>query len=164
MAELVYEAARKQAQNYLDAYWDGLLPVKLAPITQALDASKVESDMLGSVSGLVIKDAGQPPRILLNSGESAQRRRFTWAHELGHVIERASVANDDEYSFSDARGKKYDLHEFYADEFAGALLMPLSELQRMQKCGRSIPEMANEFGVSVPAVQHRLKRLAKHPG
>ena len=92
------------------------------------------------------------------------RRRFTFAHELGHYIERTTLANDNDFAFKDGRSEKYDLHEFYADEFAGALLMPEDDFLKMQQEGKSLVDMAAKFGVSLSAVRKRRERLAKTSG
>ena len=79
------------------------------------------------------------------------------------MIERASIADDDDYSFIDYRkSDDYNLHEFYADEFAGALLMPADELLRIVM-DRGEYVAAEHFGVSVPAVRKRCGRLEKNP-
>ncbi|MCI9889792.1 ImmA/IrrE family metallo-endopeptidase [Micrococcales bacterium 31B] len=162
MPKLAYEAAREYAQQCLDEYWDGVLPVKLSGITLGLGASKYEED-LEALSGLVTKKENEGPVIVLNSREPVERRRFTWAHEIGHIVERRLVARDGDYSFSDARGKKYDLHEFFADEFAGALLIPQDELSSLQASGHTVGAMARTFGVSVKALKRRIARLERNP-
>lgn len=159
---LVYQQARQSAQELLDLAWDDRLPVRLTLLNDYLGAEKLEA-ALGPLSGAVSKEAGRPPVILLNSNHSEQRRRFTWAHELGHIVERGTVAQDEDYSFTDHRGSKYDLHEFYADEFAGALLMPQEAISRMQSEGWTHHEMARAFDVSISALRKRLQRLQDHP-
>ncbi|WP_415829953.1 ImmA/IrrE family metallo-endopeptidase [Helcobacillus massiliensis] len=158
---LVYESARREAQRLLDDHWDGNLPVSLDVMTLAVSASKYETSMGAGLSGLVSKERDKQPIIALNSDESAPRRRFTWAHEIGHIVERDRVAHDRDYSFTEARGQKYDLHEFFADEFAGALLMPQSDILSMSARGLSNQHMAETFGVSRAAVAKRLESLAK---
>lgn len=113
------------------------------------------------VSGAVFKDEDAPATIFISSEEVHERQRFTIAHEIGHLVERAEIAKDNEYSFIDYRGgTEYDLHEFYADEFAGELLMPaktfLQDMEMMDEV-----ELALHYHVSIPAVrkrQHRLER------
>ena len=155
---LVYQQARKSAQELLDLAWDRRLPVRLPPLNDYLGAEKLEV-ALGALSGAVSKEPGRAPIILLNSHDSEQRRRFTWAHELGHIVERGTVAKDEDYSFTDHRGSAYDLHEFYADEFAGALLMPQEALARLEMDGLTDHEMAQVFDVSVSALRKRRQRL-----
>lgn len=163
MAELVYQAARREAQELLNTCWDGRYPVRLRPFNDELNAEVYAADLGNDLSGVVSKAEGQPARIVLNSRHVDRRNRFTWAHELGHVVERKSIAKDSDYSFEDARGQKYDLHEFFADEFAGALLMPEEELDRLKREGYTPTQMAERFDVSVDAVNKRIKRLAKNP-
>lgn len=162
MGQLVYQLAREEASRILLEHWDGRLPVRLGEITQALGAQKFETSLGPTLSGLVTKECKQAPRIVLNSDEPVARRRFTWAHELGHIVERDD-ATDHDYSFTEGRGLKYDLHEFFADEFAGALLMPVDEIVRMRDEGKTPGQMARIFDVSVRAVTTRLKRLEKKP-
>lgn len=164
MAELVYRKARSEAEKLLDRCWDGSYPVKLRPFNTELNAEAYASDLGNDLSGVVSKEQGKPARIVLNSRHVSRRNRFTWAHELGHVVERRSVANDDEYSFEELkRGQTYDLHEFFADEFAGSLLMPKDEIERLRSFGYSAVDLAEYFDVSVDAVKKRINRLAKNP-
>ncbi|GAA4479554.1 hypothetical protein GCM10023190_22840 [Enteractinococcus fodinae] len=41
MNELAYVRARREARELLEAHWDGEFPVKLGPITEALDAENM---------------------------------------------------------------------------------------------------------------------------
>lgn len=164
MAELVYQKARREAEKLLDVCWDGRFPVSLRPMTDELSAEVYSADLGNELSGVVSKDEGKPAKIVLNSRHVDRRNRFTWAHELGHVIERKTIAGDDEYSFEElTRGRGYDLHEFFADEFAGALLMPASAIERLKADGVTPERMAEYFNVSVDAVKKRIARLVKHP-
>lgn len=86
--------------------------------------------------------------------------RFTLAHELGHYVERVDVSDDNDFSFVEKREPgQYDLHEFYADEFAGALLMPEQPFMTMLDEGKSLIEIAARFGVSLDAARKRRERL-----
>jgi len=166
-SKLAYQEAREQAQGLLDSdAWDRQYPVKLLPFLKFLDASLTEEPELGSnqVSGMVIKDnENSPAQIYINTSETYPRQRFTLAHEMGHLVERLQ-RKDGEYSFMDMRSNNhYDLHEFYADEFAGALLMPEAEILRLQKEHWTVPRMAAHFNVTVAAVAKRLERLEKNP-
>lgn len=159
---LVYERARDEARKIRRAIpigndFKGLLDV----------ASKWEAEvnfvpLRHDVSGFIIKEEKNPPRIYINSHDSEHRQRFTLAHEIGHLVER-QVAKDGDYSFTDFRSNgDYDLHEFFADEFAGELLMPAGKLITAVKEGGTI-KAAADFNVSVPAVERRLARLKKNP-
>lgn len=164
MAELVYRKARLEAEKLLDVCWDGRFPVSLRPMTDELGAEVYRADLGNELSGVVSKEAGKPAKIVINSRHVDRRNRFTWAHELGHIIERKTIARDDEYSFEElTRGRGYDLHEFFADEFAGAVLMPAFAIEQLNADGVTPEKMAEYFNVSVDAVKKRIARLAKHP-
>lgn len=164
MAEMVYQRARREAEKLLDQCWSGKYPVRLRPFNAEVGAKAYEGDLGDELSGVVSKEAGKPAKIIVNSQHVKRRKRFTWAHELGHIVERRELAGDDDYSFKElSRGRGYDLHEFFADEFAGALLMPQEKILDMEEDGYSPVEMAEFFDVSVDAVKRRLKRLRKHP-
>lgn len=98
------------------------------------------------------------------------RKRFTCAHELGHYRER-QMAGDAEYGFEDSfvdtregiRRPDYFPHEFFADEFAGAVLMPETMILKYKHEGMPVERMAEVFGVSVSAVRRRLAALCNHP-
>jgi Zn-dependent peptidase ImmA (M78 family)/transcriptional regulator with XRE-family HTH domain len=74
------------------------------------------SDLGGaSISGMTFRVPGQPPLVLINQEHSADRMRFTLAHELGHLtMHRFPTAT----------------MEREADEFASALLMPRAEISQ----------------------------------
>ena len=57
--------------------------------------------------------------------------------------------------------EKYDLHEFYADEFAGELLMPCEPFIEAWQNDPSFKSLARRFGVSERAVAKRINRLRK---
>ena len=95
------------------------------------------------VSGMIVKEHSSEPRAYTERTEPQTRRRFTLAHELGHFVERVTIAQDNDFAFMDKRSDDYDIHEFYADEFAGALLMPEHDFiqkvkERWDDRGRSI--------------------------
>jgi Zn-dependent peptidase ImmA (M78 family) len=108
----------------------------------------------------MIEASGEDVVIYVDFGENSARQRFTIAHELGHFVERSNQGQRD-FAFIDERGTKYDLHEFYADEFAGDLLMPADEISNLRIRGFSNVEMAAHFGVSIPALNKRLDRLQR---
>lgn len=158
---LVWQQAREDAESVARGYdRDGTFPRDVRTIAEMIGLEVIVAPLTENTSGLIIKrNKYSNPQIYVDSTELEVRQRFTIAHELGHYFERMN-ADDSEYSFVDRRGGgKYDLHEFYADEFAGTLLMPHDEIRRLQESGKSPIEMAAHFGVSVAAMNTRLKRL-----
>lgn len=158
-----YEIARRAARNARAAVPIGQGLQDLVTLAGRWDATVEFLPMDHHISGFIIKEEDTDPRIYINSAESLHRQRFTLAHEIGHLVERQSVAGDLDYSFTDYRSQgNYDMHEFFADEFAGELLMPagpfIDSLRARGEVGASV-----DFNVSVPAVQTRIARLVKHP-
>lgn len=165
---LVYQAARQEADKILASFGDTLtFPVDLGVVSNLMYARMRLDNQMDDMSGMIVKNPGMPAEILINSYDHPTRRRFTWAHELGHLAERTTVARDFEYSFVDWRStsgvRNYTVHEFYADEFAGALLMPAFKVKELKEQGKSTVEMARFFGVSPAAMDMRLHRLSVDP-
>jgi Zn-dependent peptidase ImmA (M78 family) len=156
---LVRDAARQAAERVRAEHWDGTFPVDPVSIARALDLEVKFTSMLPGISGAIVvrPDTAQ---VLIEDTEAYGRKMFTCAHEVGHYLER-QAQNDRSYSFVEKRGGEYDLHEFYADEFAGALLMPAAEFQKQERLLGSDFLMASYFGVSPSAVQKRRERLAR---
>lgn len=127
-------------------------------------------DLPDSKSGMLIKRRDKKSaRSYIARNDPEVRRRFTCAHELGHYRERM-MADDSEYGFEDeffdrknVRRSDYFPHEFFADEFAGAVLMPEVKINEFKELGMTPEQMAEKFNVSVSAVRHRLAALKNHP-
>lgn len=161
---LLWQAARSEAQNIRKASNIGNTGLAdLIKIASKWEASVSVVPLEPGLSGFIIKEADSTPRIYINSGEPVVRQRFTLAHEIGHLVDRNVIARDPDYSFVDRRGAKYDLHEFFADEFAGELLMPEAKIKQWEAAGKSDYEIAEQLGVSVIALNKRMERLRKNP-
>ncbi|NKR24008.1 ImmA/IrrE family metallo-endopeptidase [Rhodococcus hoagii] len=159
---LVWQEARRQARALVGESEMAGDPYRLASkYGIRVRVGKLPSD----VSGMIVKEAGHDAEILLSQEDSEARRRFTCAHELGHYIERTVVAGDRDFSFRDLRspGGNYDLHEFFADEFAGELLMPARTFGRELQAGTPISALALKYGVSISAAEKRQERLRRFP-
>lgn len=156
---MVWEAARAEAHDLRERFATSD-PFELCKL---LDIEVVETYMPEGISGMIVKKAEESAEIFIEADNVPARRRFTCAHELGHFIERINIAKDDDFSFRDARGMKYDLHEFFADEFAGELLMPGEEFERLSRNGYNTTALAAHFNVSTVAIEKRRARLMKDP-
>lgn len=90
------------------------------------------------------------------SDESSNRRRFTIAHELGHMmLQPTGGPYHRDASFSGTP------QELEANAFAADLLMPLWMLEPLVvRYGADVPRLARIFGVSEPAMGVRLNTLA----
>jgi len=160
---LVKERAAQDAKGILASAWAVEpipLPVDPIRIANRLGIEVFDERLEDEISGAILKEPGRDAVILLNVADSANRKRFTVAHEIGHYVERAQ---DDEFEFADLRGalasEGLDPHEIYANEFAACLLMPEHKVREMQKSGELPAQMALEFRVSADAMTFRLKNL-----
>ncbi len=162
---LIWEAARHHARILREVHPIGNTGLRdLTRLAEAFEARVFVVPLEPHLSGLVVKNQQEGARIYISHTDSPLRQRFTLAHEIGHLVDRLELANDDEYSFVDHRQPgNYDLHEFFADEFAGELLMPAEEMLKLRE--DKVPEavVADKFGVSIPAVRKRYQRLDRSP-
>jgi hypothetical protein len=75
---------------------------------------------------LNLKQSGKKPRIIINNNRSASRKRFTLAHELGHVIipwHTGTIVDEVDIVGEDDNQGYWRL-ESEANRFASELLMP----------------------------------------
>lgn len=156
---LVKDKARLDAAEVLNETWAVPGPVDPERIANHIGIVVRRVPLEPGISGILRVEPGLDPVIFINDEDSPQRQRFTIAHELGHYYERNSAGQDDYNIVERLRGGKYDLHEFYADEFAGALLMPTRDVNRLRDSGASVLHMARAFDVSMEAMKKRLARL-----
>lgn len=105
------------------------------------------------------------PHIVLSSLRPAGRRAFTCGHELGHHS-RGDGTCLDEIVEQWVR-PRFDPKEFYADCFAGALLMPKTAIERafalrkwaIRECTPDqVYAISNYFGVGYATLVHHLSR------
>lgn len=122
------------------------------------------------------------PRIVIKALQFPPRQRFTMAHEFGHLLIHhkwePGVYVKDKDEVQDVtmyRGSSYHTldeseRERQANEFAGNFLMPENEIMELlikkrEELNRriSVTEgalfLSDEFKVSKPAAENRLKRL-----
>jgi Zn-dependent peptidase ImmA (M78 family) len=161
MTSTVKKEAAEAAARTLAETWGDRVPVDPARIARGYGIAVREVYLDSDVSGALVKETGRDPAILLNAEDSANRQRFTCAHELGHFVRRSD--QPDAYQYVDLRGnlagKGSDSEEIFANEFAAALLMPEAAVRQMHKQHRTDLDMARRFGVSREAAHYRLVNL-----
>ena len=156
-----------EAKAILARYWNGRIPVDVESIAQQMGV-KIETlnpFAAGGISG-EIEFLEDQPVIRVNAADPQTRRRFTIAHELGHL---ALGHLADEKEFRDP-SKNYTLGNYNPKErdanyFAAALLMP-DDAVRAYAAGMESPTattLANAFGVSKAAMGIKLKMLGIIP-
>jgi len=111
---------------------------------------------LDSWSGLLIQVRDGDHLMLVNPAHSRTRRTLTIAHEFGHlalghrpiIIENDVGMRENRYS---------DDQEREATAYGASLLLPYAPLLQMLRQDASVRGIAHHYGVSVAAVEMRLK-------
>lgn len=144
-------------------------PVDVYAIAEEQGAIVLTEELEESISGfLAIKGGGRI--IVVNAAHHPNRRRFTAAHECGHLVlhgDRGRVFVDASPVFfrDDRSAEGIDHQEVEANAFAAELLMPEEELRA--RVARPIDVMddlavrriAAQFAVSAQALTIRLTKL-----
>lgn len=153
----------RRATEILAAHWDGTLPVDVVAIARKMGAQVFSSGHLGKLSGKVELVNGTP-HIYCNSAEPTVRRRFTIAHEIGHLAlghvspDRAQHREDPASNFSSGALAPIERE---ANAFAAELLMPANVLEYAVNHERigDVARLARMFDVSQVAMNYRLQNV-----
>lgn len=148
-------ADAESAARAIRTHWDlGIDPIPNLSELLEERGIKILSADLSDIDGLTAKvkrKIGEPvPVIVIKANTWAERKRFTLAHELGHML---MVARPDVNT------------EKAANRFAGAFLMPAEALWReigKQRTIISFGELAQLkelFGASFQAITYRCREL-----
>jgi Zn-dependent peptidase ImmA (M78 family) len=162
--------AQKKAAELLRSANVTRVPVPVEELAQRIGATIHLEPFTGELYGMVHRNQDGTAVIGVNSLDAPTRRRFTIAHEIGHLVLHADEAlHIDERSPIGLRNEKSswgnDPREIQANQFAAALLMPLEQLLRdvaMVK-GNDIEQavdfLARKYEVSPQAMSFRLGSL-----
>ncbi len=175
------------ALHRVQPYLDNAFPRNIIAVCEALDIEVKETkDFPQNVSGLIYKKQCKEQTkekrdkycILVNAEQSAGRKTFTIAHELGHYLMHKAKLDTDNEIISGAKGididsqaciartditadssAEYRKLETEANRFAAEVLMPRDIF--LNKCMSldSIDDVASYFGVSISAATIRADRL-----
>lgn len=169
--EQVKKRASLAAADVLNKHWfdesigDIPLPVDATIIAEKLGAEVFLADLskYDDLSGSIyVPPRGQGrAKIMVNKDHHLHRRRFTCAHEIGHLMDQRNESQD-EFGFVDNRdtlaSTGTDSREVFANQFAAALLMPSDEVEWLS-AEHDLYALARRFRVSTEAMQHRLNSL-----
>lgn len=148
----------------------GVTPTPVAAIAAELGATFVEREMPAHVLGQITpKDGGF--EIAVNAATAAERRRFTAAHLLGHMIYHRDLIGDgvsETHAYRPGGGHLQNRaitisHERQATTFAANLLMPAKALADAASRAAEgvidqaeVAALAKRFGVTESAMRIRL--------
>lgn len=165
-----------EAEQLLEDLGFDQLPIPLDDICDSISREypiKVQEKNMqsGDINGMSVGDTTQA-RILINSNiDNMHRRRFTKAHELGHVILHIQTGKQSEFrctrkDISSSSGSNNQL-EKEANTFASSLLMPssliLNDIHRNDLSWKLIQDIQNMCDVSLEAAARRIICLSKEP-
>lgn len=148
--------------------------IDVEKVAKFLQAEVIEEELDQDVSGLLLISQGKRT-IAVNEAHADNRKRFTIAHELGHLMLHA-VDQDEDNVFIDRKvfNRNSDAsqgiyrQEIEANRFAAELLMPKRLLlNAIDELGDEIDlsdddtlyELAKKFEVSTQAMAIRLTSL-----
>ena len=122
------------------------------------------------MDGVLIREPGQTPIVGINEALKENRKRFTIAHELGHLVLHSSAYHVDTkiHMRNSVSSTAESALEIEANQFAANLLMPdwmLTESLEAEET-QDVEDMADRlapiYGVSVQSMTLRLAKLLKH--
>ena len=179
MARHTSESIERTAQEVLRMAGALSVPVDLGRVASALGVRVHDEEFEDQVSGVLIVK-GTERHIMVNKAHHSNRRRFSIAHELGHlslhdnqadqvfidhqirVYHRVGEASSAVYTQPGAMTDPKQERE--ANMFAAALLMPeplvkRAALERDMWDEFDVATLAKAFGVSEQAMSIRLQQL-----
>lgn len=172
----IRQQIRQKVEALLRQHGIRRAPVDVHALALKLGARVQFAPSNDDLSGFLLRDSSTQQVIIgVNSTHSSVRRRFTIAHELGHLL-----LHHDEVLHVDRRGSGFEVHqrnarssdgtdprEIEANAFAGELLMPRLFLDSDLKQEASIDlsddgmlkRLADRYKVSTTAMSIRLASL-----
>ena len=139
------------------------LSVAKALNIKVMNAKFAEPDKSGAVT-----KRNKIGSIFVNHEDSSTRKRFTIAHELGHLVMHMNDNEDGEYidnidnfrsTVNDTAWSEDKRKEWEANLFAAALLMHEDLVRREWKRTKDLSQLAWRFQVSESAMAIRLSSL-----
>jgi transcriptional regulator with XRE-family HTH domain len=138
-------------------------PIDMHAVMVSLKVTSTEELLPDGLSGFVVFVSEDVPIVVVRGHDVEARRRFSAAHELGHVL----LAHHDTFhvDLTPLEGVPPDYNWRYereANEFASALLMPPEMLQQQLReavGATTLRLLANRFLVSDQAMSIRLSTL-----
>lgn len=166
-----FSLARRKATELLRTGQVTTAPVPIEVLAGLVGAVIRYEPFAGQLSGMVHRLQNGGAIIGVNSLHAETRKRFTIAHELGHLV----LHTDEDFHIDETFPAKFrdevsslaiDDHEIEANQFAAELLMPtflladeLNEFPFDIESGELAADLARKYCVSVQAMTIRLSSL-----
>lgn len=171
-----YALARRRAQELLARAGVSCTPVNVYDIARRVLGAEIREEHYtgqGQLSGMAYRRDGAPDLIGVNESHSEARKRFTIAHEIGHLVmhaDRSFHVDQQLWLRNEKSSAADDACEIEANQFASELLMPSAILSADLERGVDIEDeaevkcLAEKYGVSVQAMNFRLARWSMGRG
>lgn len=167
---------KKKAMELLNLCNINEAPISVEKCARELKAIIRFEPLEGNVSGLIHLNTSGNPIIGINSFHPETRKRFSIAHELGHLVLHSKFENDlyiddEKLSYVAFRDEKSsegtDVKEIEANLFAAELLMPeeflvedfIKAVKEYSDAEDAIGVLAERYQVSIQALTIRLNKL-----
>ena len=155
-------------QDIIDVFEIEIPIQDMGNVAKKIDGCIEEKIDLEDMSDGSIKKKDNGFIIYVSPFQSRERRKFTIAHELGHLFLHMGYKTNEDLWNSQEDMTYYrsgdSMLEYQANEFAAALLMPQKEYKKIMDqntIGNRVEtfKIANYFGVSISAASNRGKFL-----
>lgn len=152
------QLAREDAREFIEGFGSVDYPLDVTALAREVGAEVFVAELGENVYGM-IEGSASGATIYVDRESPLNRRRFTIAHELGHMVSYKDEAGLD--TFVDVRDEdgRGNAAEIYANEFAGELLMPATSMREYIDQGFDNFDIARELAVSAAAVSYRRQIL-----
>lgn len=165
--------ARGKAAKLLAKYKIDSAPIDVKELAKKEGCKLTQFEGQNDISGM-LKRFDKKNVIAYNDSHPETRKRFTIAHEIGHLIchydRDVFVDKTQRVNFRNARsGLAIDQQEIEANAFAASLLMPKNLIEQeasslisggmVTQVDELIEKLADTFQVSSQAMEYRLKNL-----
>lgn len=167
-----YNLIKKKVNELLDKNGAKSAPIPIEKVAGSAGATIRYRPLDNDLSGMVQRVDEKTAIIGINSSHADVRKRFSIAHEIGHLVlhddenlhvdeeVRSNVQYRNEYSSLGVDDK-----EIEANQFAAEILMPeqmlLKDIERLKDKNpeSAIEELAKLYDVSIQSMTIRLTRL-----
>lgn len=164
---LTHTVEERLARRVLERFSLSVPVDVVALIEKFADFEEVEFPVAIDGVSLHIKSPFRRPQVLLSSRLPIKRKRFTVAHELGHIVipwHAGSIVDNISIGNKKSEGR-YKEKEAEANRFAAELLMPYAWadtlIEKSENFMAGVAAIAAEANVSLEAAALRAQRIGK---
>jgi Zn-dependent peptidase ImmA (M78 family) len=170
---LILERAKELVKRVIEIRGHKTPPFVLEEYAGLTHISRISEADLGKTSGLLLK-MRSGYLIKVNQNHHAVRKRFSIAHEIGHILfnelklERYIPSIEyRNYNLQGETKNRLKFREHLCDVVATELLMPEiifgEYLNNFGLSVSSVGRLAQIFGVSIPSTALRIAEISQHP-